>query len=415
MRFLITILCIGITSSGSSFAQGTITKTQASEDIRFFNKTIQSKHPQPDKHFSNFEAYSDSLISVLPEILPMDEFTQMMAKYANKFQDGHTYIQNSEVLEDALFLPFELKIKEKKAFISKSMRSDADLKGAEIISINSIDFSLILKNALELAGGETVEHRLSRIERSFPFYLYRLLGDVLEMEVLIDKQIVKLSPKLIKRDEWLSLSNFNAIPKYHFQIMDDKVGLITFSDMAGIKKSEFNSFLKSTFKELSDKKIDKLIIDLRDNGGGNFLFGEMLLSYLSENPYTLQQKYQYDMQGAKVNQKMTQPIRPKSQKNRFSGELYFLTSPYTYSSAATIIAAAKYNSIGKIVGQAIGQPYSGFIDVTNFLLPHSKLTCGTSTVYYEYVGITEENATMGIPPDIFTDEDALELLLKEFE
>ncbi|MCC5928895.1 MAG: hypothetical protein JJU28_06590 [Cyclobacteriaceae bacterium] len=75
----------------------------------------------------------------------------------------------------------------------------------------------------------------------------------------------------------------------------------------------------------------------------------------------------------------------------------------------------KANQIGQIIGKPIGQPYAGFIDMTTFHLPNSKLGCGTSTVYYEYIGAHEISKHEGIPPDIDTEEDALEYILKHLE
>ncbi|WP_194778350.1 S41 family peptidase [Pararhodonellum marinum] len=412
MKVVCTILTLTLIFQGICMAQS-ISKAQASEDIRFFNQTIQSKYPDPERHFPNYEAYSDSLIGVLEDKVPMNEFAQMMAKYANEFGDGHTFIQNSEIPSDAKVFPYQIKIKESKGFLSKSLLPDTNpnLIGAEIKRLNQVDFSAILTKSLEMAGGETKAHRMERIEGSFADYLYRLEGEISVIEVIDENESRTFSPTSITRAQWLSFDELDAKPKYAFQLIDAEKGLIIFSDMNDINKSQFAKFLKDTFKTLADKKIKTLIIDLRDNGGGNFMFGEMLLDYLTDMPYTIHQKYQYDMLGKKVNPKMVNPIRPKSQKNRFSGDLFFLTSAYTYSSAATIVAAVKYNGLGKIVGQPIGQPYSGFIDMMTFQLPHSKLVCGTSTVYYEYAGINEKNADLGIPPDILTDQDALEFLL----
>lgn len=410
MRFILLVYFIW--NFEETYAQ-VLSKTQAKEDLNFFIQKLESLHPDPKAYFPNYSTYLDSLYFTFPDQISIESFAQKAALFANKFKDGHTYIQNSPIPPEAGLLPFEVVIKGERVFIKNDISSGngQDLAGAELLNINGVATREVLDRMLPFSGGETIEHQLARSERGFERNVYRLFGEINQIEVMINKEPLILEPNLVSKAEWDQHLIQNRHLKNDFRYLESKIALLEFVDMHSISKKEFAAYLNDAFRQIHKNKSTKLIIDLRNNGGGNFLFGKMLISYLTDSPYRLHDKYQYDKEGKKVNKSMIEPVKPQKQKYRFGGEVYFLTSAYTYSSAATLVAAAKYNDIGKIIGQPIGQPYSGFIDMKNFTLPHSKLQMGVSTVYYEYMGITEENRLKGIEPHVYEYVDALEELI----
>ncbi len=416
MRFFQTVFLFGLFTVQCLGQQASLSKQHATEDFDFFIKTLEAKHPNPAANFPNYRAYKDALVASFPESMLYDEFALSFSKFANLFQDGHTFVANSKIPDTAKVLPFDVATRNNKVFVSNAMTValGKEFEGAEITGINGMEINAVLNQIQPLIGGETEEHKMARLEYGFAGYVYRVLGEVAALDILHENKASIIHPTLIDRTQWLQLSITANRPKFGCQSIDPKTSLLSFTEMADLNKREFKQFLETTFKALKAQNVENLIIDLRYNGGGNFLYGQMLLAYLTDKPYTVHHKYQYDMDGKKTNRDMLE-IAPSSQKNSFSGKLYFLTGPYTYSSAASIVAAVKFNKLGQIVGKPIGQPYAGFIDMTTFSLPNSKLLCGTSTVYYEYAGVTGLNRHLSIEPDIDTDEDALSVLLERLK
>ncbi|HMO39316.1 MAG TPA: S41 family peptidase [Saprospiraceae bacterium] len=393
-----------------------LSKQQATQDVEFFVKTLEAKHPNPTANFPNYRAYKDSLIASFSASIASEDFAKTICLYANLFQDGHTFASNMKIPDTAQVLPFDVAMKNNRFFILNSLHKDfsTEYKGAEIIGINGTSIRDVINLAMPFAGGETEAHQLARLAYSFAGFVYRVMGEITEVNLQQEGKHVSIRPPLIDRAQWLQKSISTNRPVFDYQNIDEKTSLILFTDMSNLSKKEFSQFLDKTFQGIKNSNTENLIIDLRHNGGGNFLYGQMLLAYLTDKPYTVHNKYQYDMDGKKTNPKMFE-IKPENQKNRFVGNVYFLTSPYTYSSAASMIAAVKFNKIGQIIGTPIGQPYAGFIDMTTFTLPNSKLLCGTSTVYYEYAGATDSNKNLGIEPDVDTAEDALSYVLDKLK
>ncbi|HHJ50975.1 MAG TPA: hypothetical protein ENJ88_08770, partial [Phaeodactylibacter sp.] len=101
-------------------------------------------------------------------------------------------------------------------------------------------------------------------------------------------------------------------------------------------------------------------------------------------------------------------LKPGSSALVFDKEVCVLTSHYTFSAAADCVAAFSYAKRGKVIGDVLGQPYSGFIDIIFFELPNSGLRARASFKYYEFTGTTEANKHEGIAPDLLLDVNAYE-------
>jgi len=112
---------------------------------------------------------------------------------------------------------------------------------------------------------------------------------------------------------------------------------------------------------------DKLVIDLRQNSGGDYTVGERWLIH---------------------------PIRDLASINR-KGHLFILAGAVTFSAAMNNAAQFRSQTAALLVGQTIGEKPNSYAEVRNMTLPNSHLTVRYSTRYYRFTE-GEENA---IRPD----------------
>src|SRR5690606_39536992 len=124
----------------------------------------------------------------------------------------------------------------------------------------------------------------------------------------------------------------------------------------------FKKFVDSSFVEITERESKNLIIDLRDNGGGSEGNEDYLFSYLTEKPYT---KYKHvelskfsfsfldftDYSSIEDREELENELRAENKmvengkiyrkeglyipealkSNTFKGQVYILTSGWTYS------------------------------------------------------------------------------------
>ncbi len=184
----------------------------------------------------------------------------------------------------------------------------------------------------------------------------------------------------------------------------------TLYDENGDEQKAFANFkrkIDGVFKQVLDSKLEKLVIDIRQNGGGTEGYEDYVLSYLAKEPYT---KYRYvqtntlnysflDFTQYREPEKRdglrkdlekefyattdgrllrkpgfmdTEPSKPEI----FSGKLYALISGKTYSGGSEFAALLKQLTDCTFIGEETGGGFygqtSGFS--LNLLLPHTEQT-----------------------------------------
>jgi hypothetical protein len=179
-------------------------------------------------------------------------------------------------------------------------------------------------------------------------------------------------------------------------------------------RQKFQGFLGGAFKDIQDKKASCVIIDLRENPGGNSELGQDMMDYLYDKPYTqftridikisplLRQQQPWSIDLAKSVLKGREPndgevvsiptdispveVRPSENPFRYKGQVYVLIGPKTGSSAVMFASMAKYYHIATLVGEETGDTTVCYGDTLHFNLPNSKLQIGVACKYFVNVG-----------------------------
>src|SRR5208282_5497351 len=114
---------------------------------------------------------------------------------------------------------------------------------------------------------------------------------------------------------------------------------------------------KDMFETLRREHPDKLVIDLRQNGGGDY--NESLKHHI-------------------------EPLRKEKDINR-KGHLFVLIGPNTFSAAMSNAAQFRTMTEATLVGQSIGERPNSYQEVKQFTLPNSHFVVHYSTRYYKFL------------------------------
>lgn len=219
-------------------------------------------------------------------------------------------------------------------------------------------------------------------------------------------------------------SGFN----YRYAAIQDKNCMyLDFREFSDRKK--FSALLDSMFTEMADQGITNLIIDLRNNAGGNSDVGDELLQYLSPVPFqqygpmTIRYsdhlrrsypKWEFSEENGIYHKPAGEliPLRPNPHRFAGKGPVFLLTGKQTFSSATDFAWAAQYFGAAKTVGEETGGWLVCFGDTISFRMPHSGILYGTSWKKFYGYGATDAH-THGVLPDYpVAEEDALEHTLQ---
>ena len=207
-------------------------------------------------------------------------------------------------------------------------------------------------------------------------------------------------------------------------------------------KEHFKGFLDSMFRVLHDKKLDNLIIDIRDNGGGNSELGDMLFQYISPVPFQqygktivkisdiVKQKYPaYNKfpNGIQVFASDDTALIPWDEAKgitlipleenplRYTGHVWLLTSHYTFSSATDFSWAFQQFKMGTIVGEETGGEAVCFGDIIVMTLPNTKFRYCCSYKKFHNYGATDADTHGTIPDYQVPARDAMRFTLDLIE
>jgi hypothetical protein len=415
----------------------TFTASQLQDDLNLMLNNIKRIHPNIYANIS--EKQFNELTEVTRKNInrPMTklDFFRLITPLVATIGDAHTGagITNSDadgyIKNGGLFFPFFISIQKGDIYVSYNLSNDSSIiKGWEIKSINgrsSQDICMALKPFFPQESERVI---YSQMARSFIGYLWSVLKINDPYKIIFCKKgsnaNITKTIKGITSEHLISClqeASGRTANYSYYSLKDKTIGVIDFRTFDD--KEAFTFFLDTTFTRINKDSICDLIIDVRNNPGGNSELGDELLDYLYDQPYnqfdscsikispeTMAQLREqagekdslYIMMASKpigslVPFPIPQSARRKEKRNKYTGNVYLLISNFSGSSAVSFAAAFKKYKVGKIVGQETGGLTYTFGDCYFFELPCSKLGCTVSTKIINCAG--GKNDGHGVLPD----------------
>jgi len=416
------ILILGLIVSNAIFGQGylnlKIKKDSALVDFNIFKASLISGHPgiywNNDKNsilksFDIAEKKIDKDISVL-------EFHNILTSVMNEISCGHSivllpkeYRENIDTLQ--IYLPFKFALIDKQLFITKNLsKSDIEI-GSKIISINNREVCDLL-NILErkIPADRNIESKKTRsLNFMFQYYYSLFIENVNSFDIVLENSEGKMVKKTVNAIFWDNKAMYHSPreiasskPPLTYKTENNfaELNISTFGNRNFKRnKINFEDTISNIFKDLKEKNIDNLIIDLRDNNGGSLMFSEILISYLTKNNIKFYKSNLMNKDIAEGNFKYAdlphflkmfeedlgplkldngQYIIPRdsisASKPFFNGNVFFITNGLTFSATSNFVAVCQENNIGKVIGETPGGAYIGCNGggPINITLPNSK-------------------------------------------
>jgi hypothetical protein len=342
-------------------------------------------------------------------IRPMNlrEFFFIAAPIVEAVQCGHTRIYLPEKFwnyESRIFFPIILQFIGGRSYVNGFYNSDNLLSsGTEILSVNNIPMTEIIKSAKELisSDGKNEKYKLELLQLGFPdlyFFVYGFNGRfdieyILPGSKIINSQMFDaVNREVLRKYSTTSTKktssgdpnlDFEIIKKRNLAVMTIK-SFFTPSD-----KEIFYSYIDKAFEEINKNKIQNLIIDLRSNAGGKSDRTAHLLSYIESKPVTYFARTYTGYEDSDL------PI-PLAKRNCFSGKLFVLINAACFSATAQLCSVLKFNKIGTLIGEETGATFECNSQPATYNTKETRMTLFVAQMTFSTAvkGMSRENGIM---------------------
>lgn len=424
--------------------QQELTQAEMIEDLEFLKGALTTTHPSFGRY-----THPDSIYQKIEQLIQdvrNDEldypFRVQVASVLNDIHCIHTYLFSDRVRKrDArkpTFIPLAVFFDGKDLWVSEVyLDSLKQIKGKRIDSIDHKPVRDIVKPILKYRSGDGTSDAFSQAYFNYRVNFSTLYRYYFQPDTLITMHLS--SGDKPGKDVCIPYTNFtikrkkDQSPKPIFRTRNRKfhldstlhIGILTISSFNPPKKSR--RFYKDVISYLNDNDIQDLVIDLRNNTGGNIHEAERLLSYLIDTTmyYTLERKktnlgkygtfmsnwylianffkrkvFSFDRRYRRDEWFVIDQKTKVNRRYHYDGQVYVLQNGLT-SSSSTVTSSYLKKHIGATIigGESGGGAYgnNGLFYATS-KLPNSKIRIRMPQYWLDY-HLGADNGR-GVRPDI---------------
>ncbi|MBP6686640.1 MAG: hypothetical protein KA160_02180 [Lacibacter sp.] len=439
--FIIAVVLLYALSSCS--ATGSVAYTperkyspkQLKEDVQVMEETFKRNHPSlywyssKEEIDASFQQAYEKLKDSLNEI----QFRNVIAETIFPIRCGHTSVRFSKNYNQFIAgkrlptFPFVAKVVDDSTLVvtANLNRRDSLIRtGTPVLSINGLTARQVIDSLLPLVSidGSSKNFSYQNISNSFTTYYNIRFGlqknytiNYVNTRGELKQTVLPLFDPIrdTSRRRPFSITP-QTLPPFQPDISERQQRLQrtrSFSidssrKFATLRISSFSPalqkhFLKKAFKQLKKKKIQHLVIDVRNNGGGLIKKSLYLTRFISNEPflftdsvYSVQRKLR---SSAKINKRLIYNLGlfflNRKQQNgiyrfkyftdrvyeplpqSYKGQMYLLTGGYSFSATTLFASAVKGQKNVTIIGEETGGGYYGNngVFIPEMILPNTKL------------------------------------------
>ncbi len=321
-----------------------------------------------------FERAIKLLDDRIPQMAPYEIMVEM-ARIVASVGDGHTRLGILDSKFGFRQYPIRLYLYRDGLFVQAATADYEQVIGARVIKIGSATAEQAFKTISEI----TPRDNDAGLRHSVPLRLVapealralRLVDDMEKAPLVVEKQGRQFSVELKPLDptanvKWIDARDGAQAPtplwlkdqqnRFWFEYLaDSRAVYVQYNQVQDKPDETLADFWKRVFAFVESNPVDRFILDIRLNGGGNGFLNQSLIHNL--------------IRCDKVNQR---------------GKLFTIIGRRTFSAAGFLAIDLERHTKTLFVGEPIGARPNHYGESMSFALPHSGLMVGYSSLYWQY-------------------------------
>lgn len=379
-------MSLSVNAQVNTFDSKKYSVEELQEDFNYLRTQIQNKGTVIYLYNTKkkTDQYLDSIYSCIKEPMTGIEFFRFIAPVQAFFKDVHTGIFPSATIQKTFFenqylFPLYIELIDHKVYIEENLSSNSNMSfHQEITSINGIPIETIIQTCSLMLprDGYDTGQPLFWLNRDFSYYFYFIYGpsESYQLELKTKKGLTQteiVQGKSLKAiwevDDQLNPygESRNIYTQYNDSLKTAILTLNTFNDKT-IKenhKASFRRLIRTEFNTILKTGYPNLIIDVRDNDGGNSGDGKKVMKYILKTSFEMKKSVRVVKN--KNEEDLMKRTRPalngqfqrgtyKPHKRGFDGDVYVLVNGGSTSAAVVFAATLKRNKRVTFVGTEMG-------------------------------------------------------------
>lgn len=456
--FFVLQSCKTVSTQRQGYVVAKKSPTELKEDFSLLRKILESNHPSLYWYTpkDSMDLYFDQSINSITDSLDEVQFKNKVAWLVSKIRCGHTTVLFSKAYTrnaaQFRFPSFPLYLKawgDSLVVIANASQQDSVFKRGTIITgINGRNNRQVLDTLFRFisSDGYAFNYKNQVVSGNFPLWYKTIMGvDSAYHVSYIDaagketttvlknyKPVVDTSRRgrprsveQVKPPSRKEIRKARLLAKREMRI--DTALNTAFIRLATFSNGGLRGFFRRSFRTIKQQKIQHLVIDMRENGGGKVASSILLTKYLSDHPFKVgdsvvatSRKFKYGHYihpaliywfamnfGAKkmddglihYRRYETKLFQPKDRLH-YDGQVTLLQGGYSFSATTMFISNLKGQKNITVAGEESGGGYYGnsAMYIPTITLPRSKLR--VSLPMYRLVMDSTRQMGRGIVPDL---------------
>lgn len=371
------------------FTDEYINATPFIQDFLFYCALLEDTHPNTE-YFKTGE-WTDRKMQAREKVescKTKDELAAIIQSLSASMDDAHTSCRKNFYEKNKFNSNITVSWFGNELRIVNAIKPLGNLVGKKIDAINNVNVDTLVYRASKCFGGEntiTWQRNLIWVLNS-KFTPELNIGGIRYITCNGETFDLIDNPS----HEWANLRvefhPVTAVQKgmLHVQYLDNIAYMQLNSmqcDLEWINRA-FDDFFINTEK----LNIHNIVLDLRNNGGGDSRVGYIFLKKL--NVSELEKNFKVEERDSRLSQYHASSavrqidFKPTEYKTQHKKNVYFIQGRNTYSAAADLVVAVCDNNLYLTVGEPTGQKPCCYGDILSFELPNTQIEVGVSYKYF---------------------------------
>ena len=392
MKKLIILVNLSIIFTLPGFSQHTSAELVA--DVEQLVDLIETKHVWPYRLVTkaDFRAQVEAATRVISSQEQCDESCYVeVLKIVAALNDGHSVVRYNTREQLFGYLPLTVTWFKEGLYVTRVAEEHQYLLGAKLSAINDVTIDEVLEQLEEVIphGNHSRFKKFAYSYLRMPGLLYGLgITDdpseaqftfLLENETTLSVRLQHMTDEVYERTNFLSYSDINpTTPLYsqnssayywsHYDA-ENRIFYFKYNRIGNMDSQRASDFAAHMWARVDSLEVDKFVLDIRNNGGGQFAYSMSFLQGILDRP--------------KINK---------------SGKLFIISGYDTFSATLDMLRNLEVKSEALIIGEPPGDYAASSGDPKEYILDNTEIEVELSSVFH---------------PTVFTNDMREELILDE--